>query len=55
MAYNKGSIKGSVRYHFYSSEEAWRFAKDMVSYGRKVVDFGKDENRRIDKYYVDIA
>lgn len=53
MAYNKGT-NNSVRYYFYTSKEAWKFAQDMASCGCTVVDYGYDEKRSINKYYIDI-
>ena len=37
------------------ADTAWTFAQTMVSDGKTVVDYGYDEYRLVDQYYVELG
>ena len=43
-----------MKFYFETKEEMREFAKMMINLGKKVVDYGINTDRLVDKYFIDV-
>ena len=43
-----------MKFYFESESAAWAFAKDIVSKGDVVTDYGVDQNRLVNIYFIEV-